>query len=107
MTRKEGAEGEESLRDYDHIMHELNLQSHRPPRDDSPSSAEDNPSAHPLLNQILAQNLPLKARSVRQAWTVTLINSSAEANTTWLRALHQATIEASAVPELVITSRVS
>lgn len=61
---------------------------------------------HPLLAKILNQCMPVKTRDVRQAWTATLLSGTGEANGAWMRAFFQATIEASAVSELVITTRV-
>jgi FKBP12-rapamycin complex-associated protein len=44
---------------------------------------------------------------VRQAWSTTLLSTQHDNPTLWLESLFQATLEASAVPELVINSRVS
>ncbi|KAK4689267.1 hypothetical protein P7C73_g843, partial [Tremellales sp. Uapishka_1] len=64
-----------------------------------------NPRDHPLLAEILSRNLPIRPKTVRQAWTQTLLSSTHENTSVWLTSLFQATLEASAVPEMVITSR--
>jgi FKBP12-rapamycin complex-associated protein len=85
------------------VVDKLNRQMPQPKAEvTTPANAE-----HPLLSQILMQCMPIKTRDVRQAWTATLLSGTGEANGPWLRAFFQATIEASAVPELVITTRVS
>ncbi|ODN80500.1 hypothetical protein L202_02731 [Cryptococcus amylolentus CBS 6039] len=60
---------------------------------------------HPLLAEILAHNLPPKPRSVQHAWTHTLLSSAHDSPSVWLHSLYQATLEASGIPEVVITSR--
>lgn len=71
-----------------------------------PSLSPASSGTHPLLNEILARNLPAKSRTVQHAWTHTLMSTQTENATVWLQNLYQATLEASAVPELVINSRV-
>lgn len=62
---------------------------------------------HPLLAEILARNLPAQNKTVRHAWSYTLLSNQTDNASLWLQNLFQATLEASAVPELVINSRVS
>ncbi|KAK8844641.1 hypothetical protein IAR55_006488 [Kwoniella newhampshirensis] len=63
------------------------------------------PKRHPLLDEILAHNLPSKSRTVQHAWSQTLLLSPHDNPGVWLHNLFQATLEASKVPEMVITSR--
>lgn len=71
------------------------------------SSTREPPSQHPLLSEILAHNLPPKPKSVQHAWTNTLLTSPHDSPSLWLHNLYQATLEASNVPEMTVTSRVS
>ncbi|KAE8538261.1 hypothetical protein D1P53_005601 [Cryptococcus gattii VGV] len=68
------------------------------------SSTED-PPQHPLLSEILAHNLPPKPKSVQHAWTNTLLTTPHDSPSFWLHNLYQATLEASNVPEMTVTSR--
>ncbi|ORY33953.1 hypothetical protein BCR39DRAFT_463113 [Naematelia encephala] len=63
------------------------------------------PRDHPLLAEILARNLPQRTRSIRQAWAQTLLAPAADTSSLWLHSLFHATLEASAVPEMVIALR--
>lgn len=68
------------------------------------------PRDHPILSEIVDRNLPEKPRTVQHAWTATLLSSPTEGvsdPSTWLANLYQATLEASAVQELVLTAKVS
>ena len=60
----------------------------------------------PLLAEILGRNLPSKEKTVRQAWSQTLLSTQHDNPNLWLQNLFQATLEASGVEELVINSRV-
>ncbi|ORX39339.1 hypothetical protein BD324DRAFT_577344 [Kockovaella imperatae] len=63
------------------------------------------PRDHPLIAEILARNLQVKTRSVQYAWTHTLMTSPHDNPSVWLHQLYQATLEASAVPEILITAK--
>lgn len=63
------------------------------------------PPQHPLLSEILAHNLPPKPRSVQHTWTNTLLSSPNDSPSLWLHNLYQATLEASNIPEMTVTSR--
>nr|ODO02215.1 phosphatidylinositol 3-kinase [Cryptococcus depauperatus CBS 7855] len=71
----------------------------------APDKPTESQQQHPLLGEILAHNLPPKPRSVQHAWSQTLFVSAHDSPAVWLHNLYQATLEASNVPELVITSR--
>ncbi|EIW71794.1 hypothetical protein TREMEDRAFT_67963 [Tremella mesenterica DSM 1558] len=71
----------------------------------TPAPTVTSPRDHPLLNNILSRNLPPKRRSVQQAWASTLMASTHEKSNVWLDNLFHATLEASSVPEMVVTSR--
>ncbi|WWD22809.1 hypothetical protein CI109_107303 [Kwoniella shandongensis] len=60
---------------------------------------------HPLLDGILAHNLPPKTRTSQHAWTQILLSSTHDNPGVWLYNLYQATLEASNVPELVVSAR--
>ena len=74
----------------------------------SPISTTSSPGApdHPLLADIIARNLPARRRTVRAAWTATLLSMPHENGLMWLQNLQQATLDASGVHELMIVSRV-
>jgi hypothetical protein len=82
---------------------------------EQPSTAATTPvhlSSHevaddqPLLAEILGRNLPSKTKTVRQAWSQTLLSTQHDNSNLWLQNLFQATLEASGVEELVINTRV-
>lgn len=69
-------------------------------------SNHDAADNQPLLAEILGRNLPSKTRTVRQAWSQTLLSTQHDNTNLWLQNLFQATLEASGVEELVINTRV-
>ncbi|KAL7423565.1 hypothetical protein Q5752_001145 [Cryptotrichosporon argae] len=69
------------------------------------TAGDKTPLDHPILADIVQRNVPPRARSVQQAWTNTLLSSAHEVSGVWLHNLYQATLEACAVPEMVITHR--
>lgn len=71
------------------------------------NSSTQEPPQHRLLSEILAHNLPPKPKSVQHAWTNTLLTSPHDSPSLWLHNLYQATLEASNIPEMTVTSRVS
>ncbi|KIR57890.1 hypothetical protein I314_06396 [Cryptococcus bacillisporus CA1873] len=69
------------------------------------NSSTREPPQHRLLSEILVHNLPPKPKSVQHAWTNTLLTSPHDSPSLWLHNLYQATLEASNVPEMTVTSR--
>ena len=97
-----------------HLLSPLTVQSHAGSTTVTPLppvtpavKVPHNPRDHPLVAEILARSLPAKTRSVQYAWEHTLMTSTHDNTLMWLPQLFQATLEASAVPEMVITARVS
>ncbi|WVR03316.1 hypothetical protein IAU60_000307 [Kwoniella sp. DSM 27419] len=60
---------------------------------------------HPILSEILAHNLASRTRTIRQAWSQTLLASPHDNPQLWLHNLYQATLESCQVPELIVAAR--